>query len=50
MDDKPSKPRRKKKPNKAAREKMRAAKADTFNEGFKMGYHMGYEQGRRDTN
>lgn len=39
---------RKKKPNKAAREKMRAEKADIFNQGFTMGYNMGYEQGYKD--
>ena len=47
MDDKPKK--RKKKPNKAQRDKIRAAKADTWKDGFNYGYHMGYEQGRRDT-
>lgn len=40
--------RRKKKPNKAQRDKMRAHDADIFNEGFKMGYAMGLQQGKAD--
>lgn len=40
--------RRKKKPNKAAREKARAERADIFEQGFKHGYGMGYEQGYKE--
>lgn len=40
--------KRRKKPNKQQRERMKAEKANIFNEGFTMGFNMGYEQGFKD--
>lgn len=40
--------RRKKKMNKLQREKLKAIKADEYNEYFSFGYKMGYEQALKD--
>lgn len=38
-------PKRKKKPNKQAREKARAERADLYNEAFLHGYNIGFGEG-----
>lgn len=48
MEDKPKKQRRKKKPNKAARDRMKAEKANEYNVAFSHGYKIGYEIGLRE--
>jgi flagellar biosynthesis/type III secretory pathway protein FliH len=43
------KPKRAKKPNKAAREKRKAERAEIYEQGFNHGYTMGFAQGSKQT-